>query len=99
MPPDRYRFDRPEQLNWFLAALAHSKVVEAVRQLFLTKKYNVNRERYLDVDRHAAALKARQPTPPETAIAREEWKLLVRNQPERTGGFWWVSAMETRSAR
>jgi len=47
MPPDRYMFDRPEQLNWFLAALANNKVVEAVRQRFLTKKFNVNRERGL----------------------------------------------------
>lgn len=82
IPRDRYRFDRPEQLAWFLGALAHNKVVEAVRQRFLTQKYNVNRERCLDMDRHEAALKARQPTPPEIAIAQEEWKLLVRDQPE-----------------
>jgi RNA polymerase sigma-70 factor (ECF subfamily) len=80
--PDRHRFERPEQLAWFLGALAHNKVVEAVRQRLVGQKYNVNRERCLDVDRHEGALKARQPSPPEIAIAREEWKLLLRDQPE-----------------
>lgn len=82
MPPDRYRFERPEQLAWFLGVLAGNKVVEAVRQRLVGQKYNVNRERCLDTERHEGALGARQPSPPEIAIAREEWKLLVRDQPE-----------------
>jgi DNA-directed RNA polymerase specialized sigma24 family protein len=82
VPPGRYQFQRPQELTWFLLALAKNKVVEAVRHLLMTQKFNVNRERGLNVGRHASALKARQPAPAEIAIAREEWKLLVKGQPE-----------------
>ena len=43
--PDRYSFDRPEDLVALLTEMARNKVVDAVRQRLLTQKYNVSRER------------------------------------------------------
>jgi RNA polymerase sigma factor (sigma-70 family) len=83
LPLDRYRFDQSEALVAFLMGLARNKVVEVVRQRLQTQKYNVNRERALDdeVDCAAGDLVAREPTPAEVAIAREEWDRLLGEQP------------------
>jgi RNA polymerase sigma factor (sigma-70 family) len=83
LPLDRFNFERSDDLVGFLIRLANNKVVEVVRQRLMTQKYDVNRERSLDDvrGREAATLYARQPTPAEIAIAREEWERLLAGQP------------------
>jgi RNA polymerase sigma factor (sigma-70 family) len=80
--PDRYRFDRPEELVAFLTEMARNKVVEVVRQRLQTEKHNVNRERSLEGEESPVDLpNLSQPSPDEVAIAREEWQRLLESQP------------------
>ncbi len=80
--PDRYRFDRPEELVAFLTEMARNKVVEVVRQRMQTEKYNVNRERSLGGSESPTDSPiSSQPPPDEIAIAREEWQRLLESQP------------------
>jgi len=80
--PDRYQFDRPEELVAFLTEMARNKVVEAVRQRLQTQKYNVNKECSLEgAECPVDAPVSSQPSPDEVAIAREEWQRLLESQP------------------
>jgi RNA polymerase sigma-70 factor (ECF subfamily) len=81
--PRRRRFDRPQALMAFLVTLAQNKVIDAVRQRMQTKKYNVNRERPLDgaAAAEAAAVAAREPTPSQQAVAKDEWQHLLADLP------------------
>jgi RNA polymerase sigma-70 factor (ECF subfamily) len=75
-------FREPTQLVAFLARLAANKVIDATRQRLQSQKFNVNREQYLEETPGAAsALIARQPTPSEVAMGREEWERLLESQP------------------
>jgi RNA polymerase sigma factor (sigma-70 family) len=85
LPPEKYHFERPEDLVTFFAALAHNKVVDVVRDRLLRPTHNVNRERSMDeaVDSPEEDLVSREPLPQEIAIAREEWQRLLEGQPSR----------------
>jgi RNA polymerase sigma factor (sigma-70 family) len=80
----RYQFDSPEALIGFLANLARNKVVEEVRLRLHTLKHDITREHSLyESSGHAAGeVPARQPTPSEIAVAREQWDRLLEDQPE-----------------
>jgi RNA polymerase sigma-70 factor (ECF subfamily) len=83
LPLENYQFENSEALVAFLTGLARHKVVDTVRQRLQSQKYDVNREQPLSEPRHSAmALRGRQPTPSEIAMAREEWQLLLAGQPE-----------------
>jgi RNA polymerase sigma factor (sigma-70 family) len=83
LPPEKCKFDRPEALAEFILAVAHHKVVDAVRQRLYSLKYDVDREVQLD---SAAVtedldLVSRDASPMEEAIAREEFERLQRGLP------------------
>jgi RNA polymerase sigma factor (sigma-70 family) len=81
--PERYDFDRPEELIAFLTQMAQNKVIEAVRQRILTQKYAASREISMSLSCPAVArFEARQPTAEQILIAREEWQLLIERQPD-----------------
>jgi RNA polymerase sigma-70 factor (ECF subfamily) len=76
------RFEQPAALIAFLVRVAHNKVVATFRQRFQTDKYNVNRERSLDSAVVGPTdLAAREPSPSQLAVAREQWDRLLKGQP------------------
>ena len=77
------RFNTPEELAAFLAAMAHNKVAMEVRRRLQTEKYNVGRERSLDDGEYGMAIEKfnRDPAPIDVAIAREQWNRILHNQP------------------
>jgi RNA polymerase sigma factor (sigma-70 family) len=77
--PEHTTFAGPEELLAFLAEMAQNKVVEAIRQRLIYQKNNLSREQPLE--QVHLALCAKQPTPVEVAIAREEWQKLFDRQP------------------
>jgi RNA polymerase sigma-70 factor (ECF subfamily) len=81
--PRGLSFRSPAELVSFLDSLARNKVVEAVRKRLLGQKYNVNREQPLEdlIRNQSRAPEARQPTPSEVAMGREEWEQLLQRQP------------------
>lgn len=83
--PQKLMFGRPEALAAYLAAMARNKVVEALRQRRGTQKYDVARELslYGPSGSRWAEPAARQPTPSQLAVAREEWDRLQEGLPER----------------
>jgi RNA polymerase sigma-70 factor (ECF subfamily) len=77
------RFERPEELVKYLVVMARNKVgMECRRQLQAVKR-NVAREQSLDqlMDQPGEELAGSQPTPVDTAIARERWNRLLEGQP------------------
>jgi DNA-directed RNA polymerase specialized sigma24 family protein len=74
LPHDHDALKDPARLAKFLRQLASHKVIDVVRQRGKTAQYNVNRERSLEgsVTPKEGELPARQPTPSQTAMAREE---------------------------
>jgi RNA polymerase sigma factor (sigma-70 family) len=81
--PRQLGFDRPEALVAFLAVLAKNKVIDMMRQR-RTKKYDVSRERPLgggDSTRFPEEPPARQDTPSQIAIGKEQWDRLLQGQP------------------
>lgn len=76
-------FGRPEELVAFLTRVAGNKVASAVRQRLMSKKYNVNREYSLDDSAVGPPPEpaARQPTPSQVAMGREEWERVLHGQP------------------
>lgn len=85
LPLGQYEFGQPEELAQFLAGLAQNKVVDAVRQRLQGLKYSVDREEVSlnasHVPPEIGELPAREPTPDEIAIAKEEWQKLLADQP------------------
>lgn len=81
----RHHFDSPEALVGFLGSLARNKVIEEVRHRLHTLKHDVTREQPLyDSSGHPTGeVAARQPTPSEIAVAREQWARLLEEQPEQ----------------
>jgi RNA polymerase sigma-70 factor (ECF subfamily) len=76
---------RPEALVGFLAKLTQNKIIDIFRHHYQTQKNNLNRECSLDDSAvsPAANLVARQPTPSQVAVAKEQWHRLVEGQPAR----------------
>jgi RNA polymerase sigma-70 factor (ECF subfamily) len=83
--PEKYTFDHPRALMAFLATLAQNKVVEAVRQRMQRMKYNVNRERQLEVVEAGIGntLVGRDPSPSQVAVAQDEWARMIDELPTR----------------
>ena len=83
-PRQLVKFDRPEQLVAYLAAMAHNKVVDEFRRRTETDKYNVSRERALNDSalQLADTLSSHEPSPSEMAIAEEFWARLLDGQPQ-----------------
>jgi RNA polymerase sigma-70 factor (ECF subfamily) len=83
--PEKYTFDHPRALMAFLATLAQNKVVEAVRQRMQRMKYNVNRERRLEVVEAGIGktLIGRDPSPSQVAVAQDEWARMIDELPTR----------------
>jgi RNA polymerase sigma factor (sigma-70 family) len=81
--PQGRSFRSPAELVTFLGSLARNKVVEAVRRRLQGQKYNVNREQPLEdlIRNQNSAPEARQATPSEVAMGREEWERLLQRQP------------------
>jgi RNA polymerase sigma-70 factor (ECF subfamily) len=82
LPRDR-AFNSPEALVKYLVRLARNKVVDAFRKRLQSQVNSPYRARSLDGSAafQAAGLAARQPTPSQLAIAKEEWDRLLRGQP------------------
>jgi RNA polymerase sigma factor (sigma-70 family) len=76
-------FESPQALVAFLATVARNKVVEVTRQRLQTQKYDLDRERSLDGSAAWCmnAVPARQPTPSQVAVAKEQWELLLDKLP------------------
>jgi RNA polymerase sigma-70 factor (ECF subfamily) len=76
------RFNQPEELIAFLAAMARNKVITEVRRRLIHEKYNIINEEPL----HDSTLPAptnphgHQPTPSQVAVARERWQRMVAGQ-------------------
>jgi len=83
-PEQLGKFQRPDELVRYLAALAHNKVIDEIRRRLETEKYNVNRERSLNDSTRSLSgqLAADQPSPSEVAMADEFWARLLRGRPE-----------------
>lgn len=79
------RFREPDDLIAFLVRMAYNKVLSEVRHRTLQKRHNVLREEPLRDSTLPApeAPLGQQPTPSQVAVAREHWRRLVANQPER----------------
>jgi RNA polymerase sigma-70 factor (ECF subfamily) len=77
-------FESPEALIGFLSNMAYHKVIDAFRHNVQTKKRDVDRDRPLDkvVNTKDARLAARQPTPSQVAVAKEQWDQLLDQVPE-----------------
>jgi RNA polymerase sigma factor (sigma-70 family) len=81
--------ETPEQLIALLAATARHKVIDAYRHYTLTQAYNVRTEQALEpaqplssgfrtTDRESG-IASRDPTPSQTAMLREQWRLTIEN--------------------
>jgi RNA polymerase sigma-70 factor (ECF subfamily) len=82
-PPRQLHFDGPEDLIRLLANMAYNKVVDAFRREVQTQKKNAGIEHSFDscTPAHGADLVARQPTPSQVAVAKEQWDRLLGTQP------------------
>jgi len=81
--PATVSFDTPENLIAYLVTIARNKIVDEIRQRHVSIKRNINRERSLDGSAafQAEALEARQPTPSQLAVAKEQWEAWLRKVP------------------
>jgi len=80
---DLRRLETPEQLVAYLTTMARNKLVSEVRRRTISQKYNVRRERPLVESGGPGSPRAlaRDPTPSEVAVAREQWERMLHNQP------------------
>jgi RNA polymerase sigma-70 factor (ECF subfamily) len=78
LPPERAAFDSPEEAVRFLTRIAENKVIEVFRQRFQSQKYDIARERPGATGPEPPGA---DPTPSQTAIAREEWERLLDRVP------------------
>jgi RNA polymerase sigma factor (sigma-70 family) len=76
-------FETPEALIGYLVAIARNKIVDEIRQRQVSVKRNINRERSLDGSAalQVEALEARQPTPSQIAVAKEQWEGWLEKLP------------------
>jgi RNA polymerase sigma-70 factor (ECF subfamily) len=81
IPPERRRFDTPDDLVGFLARLACNKIVDVYRRRAQSASYgSATREISLETTASSGPIAAPGPTPSQSAIAREQWEKLVRDQ-------------------
>jgi RNA polymerase sigma-70 factor (ECF subfamily) len=83
IPPERRQFDTPDDLVGFLARLACNKIVDVYRRRAQSAAYgSANREISLEAvaRKEEAPIPSHAPTPSQTAMAREQWEKLVRDQ-------------------
>jgi RNA polymerase sigma-70 factor (ECF subfamily) len=80
----QWAFDDPHALVAFLADLAYKKVVDKFRGHVEAHKREIFRERSFDsaTSGQESKLVARQPTPSQLIVAKEEWTNLIEGQPE-----------------
>lgn len=81
------KFDGPESLIAYLTSLARNKVADRTNRHFLTQKRDVTLEKPIGKlsGLRIHSLRARQPTPSETVMAKEErekWDALRNAKPE-----------------
>ena len=83
LPHGQYKFSSPKDLIGFLVKIARHKVIDTMRQRLGTTKYDRKRENSLDgsVAHQAGELTARQPTPSQVFVAREQWDRLQADTP------------------
>jgi len=83
LPPDQTRFDSPDALGNFLAAVARNKVVEVCRRRYGTAAYDVTRQRamYRTADGTELPLPGREATPSQCAIAGERLAAIADRLP------------------
>ena len=76
--------ETPEQMMALLAAMAKHKIIDETRKRMATQRYDVRRERPLSgsTARPNEELTSREPTPSQVAMAREQWKRLLQDQPK-----------------
>ena len=77
------RFDRPEQLLAFLQTVAGNKVIDECRRQLLLSKRNVNRVQETansSIEDELSAV-ARDPSPSQVAVAREQADRMTEGQP------------------
>ncbi len=81
--PNGGAFREPDDLIAFLAQMARNKIIDATRQRLRDQKYNLDREESINnVDPDdTPGLAARQPSPSQVAMGREEWERLLGRQP------------------
>lgn len=83
--PIQKTFDDPAALATFLMRIARNKVIDAYRERVQGVRHNAERELSLEdlqLNENAKAqLPARLPTPSTVAMSREEWQMLLQNQP------------------
>ncbi len=84
-PRHQFQFQRPEELIAFLANLAQNKLVDALRQRYGTRKYNINREHSLEGSAALQSLEVadRQPSPSQMLMAEDRWEQLLAQQTPR----------------
>jgi RNA polymerase sigma factor (sigma-70 family) len=84
-PRKEQPFSEPDELVAFLAEMAVNKVVEAFRARVQAQKRTANREESLEetLAKNGELFVARQPTPSQVAVAKEQWDLILERQPAR----------------
>jgi RNA polymerase sigma factor (sigma-70 family) len=84
LSPQQYEFATPEELLRFLVRMACNHVADAARSRFRAQKNNLNRQHSLDGSAAAVAqhLAGPEPSPSQTAIARETYAGLVADLSE-----------------
>jgi RNA polymerase sigma factor (sigma-70 family) len=77
------RFESPEELAGYLAAMARNKVVMEARRSLQASKRDLNRAQSLfdSCGRITDEVHDREPAPIQVAMAREQWELLMQDQP------------------
>lgn len=77
------RFNKPEELVAYLAQMARNKVRDETQRRMNTKKHDLKREqRFVEYETAVetpATVRAARPS--QIAVAREQWRRLVENQP------------------
>lgn len=89
---NRDRFDRLAHHSDFvryLTTLARNKVVQELRKRMQTQGYNIDRERTLVCDSRGGIADP-SPSPTEAAIARECWRNMIDQLPDRERKVVWL---------
>jgi RNA polymerase sigma-70 factor (ECF subfamily) len=83
-PPEAAAFCSPDALYHFLTTLARNKVTKEIRQRLVYQKFNVNREAPQENPTAGwlNGAKARQPTPSQECVAKEQWEKAVRGRTQ-----------------
>jgi RNA polymerase sigma factor (sigma-70 family) len=83
-PDELGHLHSPRQLVAWLVSIARNKVIDEVRRRLKSKRRDVTRNVYLDLDPAIGRrLPAKDATPSAVAIAKERWEMLIDQQPTR----------------